>query len=102
MPNNKKNPKSRVPSIEETNAELEKEFAQPDPKAEDLLPKEGDSKALDESMQSSSVAAKKAEETVSKQKKLFLTVQQLGQMDDPYVNQKEHISLPTVTRPMRT
>ena len=65
MPNIKKNPKSRVPSIEETNAELEKEFAKQDPKAEDLPPKEGGSKALDESMQSSSVAAEKAEETVS-------------------------------------
>jgi hypothetical protein len=39
MPNNKKNPKSRIRSIEETNAELEKEFAQQDPKAEDLPPK---------------------------------------------------------------
>jgi hypothetical protein len=39
MPNNKKNPKSRIPSIKETNAELEKEFAQHDPKAEDLPPK---------------------------------------------------------------
>ncbi len=64
MPNNKKNPKSRIPSIEETNAELEKDFAQQDPKAKDLPPKEDDSKALDESMQSCSVAAEKAEETV--------------------------------------
>ncbi len=51
MPNNRKNPKPRIPSIEETNAELEKESAQQDSKAEDLPPKEGDSKALDESMQ---------------------------------------------------
>jgi hypothetical protein len=67
MPSNKKNPKARIPipSIEETNVELEKEFAQQDPKAEDLPLEEGDSKALDESMQSSSVAAEKAEETVS-------------------------------------
>jgi hypothetical protein len=57
MPNNKKNPKSRIPSIEEANAELEKEFAQQDPKAEGLPPKEGDSEALDVSMQSSSVAS---------------------------------------------
>ena len=65
MPSNKNNPNSRIPSIEETNAELEKEFAQQDPKVEDLPPKEGDSKALDESMQSSSVEAEKAEEFVS-------------------------------------
>jgi hypothetical protein len=65
MPNNKNNPKSRIPSIEETNARLEKEFVDQDPKAEDLPPKEGDSKALDESMQTSSSAAEKAEEFVS-------------------------------------
>ncbi len=64
MPNNKKSHKTRIPTVEETNAEVEREFAEQDPKAEDLLPKEGDSKALDESMQSSSVAAEKAEETV--------------------------------------
>jgi hypothetical protein len=45
MPSNKKNPKARILSIEETNAELEKEFTQQDPKAENLPPKEGDSKA---------------------------------------------------------
>jgi hypothetical protein len=67
MPNTKKNSKIRFPSIEETNAGLEKEFAQQDPKVEDLPPKEGDSKALDESMQSSSVAAEKAEEFVSRE-----------------------------------
>ncbi len=65
MPNIKKNSRPRIPSVEETDAGLEKEFAQQDPKAEDLPPKEGDSKALDESMQLSSVAAEKAEETVS-------------------------------------
>ncbi len=65
MPNTKKSSKTRIPSVEETNARLEKEFAQQDPKVEDLPPKEGDSKALDESMQSSSVAAEKAEEFVS-------------------------------------
>jgi hypothetical protein len=54
MPNNKKNPKSRIPSIEETNVELEKKFAQQDSKAEDLPPKEGDSNVLETSMQSSS------------------------------------------------
>jgi hypothetical protein len=65
MPNIKRNSKSRIPSVEETNAGLEKEFAEQDPKAEVSPPKEGDSKALDESMQSSSVAAEKAEEFVS-------------------------------------
>jgi hypothetical protein len=65
MPNTKKNSKSRIPSIEETNARLEKEFPQQDPKVEDLPPKEGDSKALDESTQSSSVEAEKAEGFVS-------------------------------------
>ncbi len=65
MPNIKKNSSSRIPSVEENNAGLEKEFAQQDPKAEDLPPKEGDSKAPDESMQTSSSAAEKAEEFVS-------------------------------------
>jgi hypothetical protein len=65
MPNNKKNPKSRIPSIEETNAELEKEFAQQDSKAEDLPPKEGDSNALETSMQSSSSVTEQAEEIAS-------------------------------------
>ena len=65
MPNNKKNPKSRIPSIEETNAELAKEFAEHDSKAKDSLLKRSDSDAPNESMQSSSVPAEKAEETVS-------------------------------------
>jgi hypothetical protein len=64
MSNNKKNPKSRILSIEETNARLEKEFAQQDAQVEDLSPKEGESKAFDGSMQSSSVEAEKAEEIV--------------------------------------
>jgi hypothetical protein len=53
-------------NVEETNAALEKEFAEHDPKTEDSPPKEGESKALEESMpmQSSSVAAGKAEKTV--------------------------------------
>ena len=41
---------------------LEKEFAQQDSKAEESPPKEGESKALDESMQTSSVLADKLEE----------------------------------------
>ncbi len=65
MPNTKKNSKPRIPSIEEINARLEKEFAQQDPKAEELPPKEGGFKALEESMQSSSVEAEKAEEFIS-------------------------------------
>ena len=49
-------------SVEETNAMLEKEFAQQDSKAEESPPKEGEFKALDESMQTSSVLADKSEE----------------------------------------
>jgi hypothetical protein len=64
MPNNKKNPNTRMLRVEETNAALDKEFAEQDPKAKDLPPKEGESKALEESMQSSSVAAKNAGEIV--------------------------------------
>ncbi len=64
MPNNKKNSKPRMLSIEETKATLEEEFAQQDPKAEESPPKEGEFKALDESMQTSSVLADKAEEIV--------------------------------------
>jgi hypothetical protein len=64
MLNNKKNTKTRMLSVEETNAALDKEFAEHNPKAEDLPLKQGESKALEESLQSSSVAAEKAEETV--------------------------------------
>ncbi len=100
MPNTKKNSRSRIPSVEETNAGLEKEFAQQDPKVKDLPPKEGDSKALDESMQSSSVAAEKAEETVSKGTTIGGTT--IGSDGRPLRDQKEYISLPTVTRQIRT
>ncbi len=49
-------------SIEETNARLEEEFAQQNAQGQDLLLKQGESKALDESMRASSVPADKAEE----------------------------------------
>ncbi len=49
-------------SIEETNAMLENEFAQQGLKAEELPPKEGESKALNEPMQTSSITADKSEE----------------------------------------
>ncbi len=65
MPINKKGSKSRIPSVEETNAELAKEFIEHDSKAKDSLLKRSDSDAPNESMQSSSVPAVKAEETVS-------------------------------------
>ena len=65
MPDNKKNPKPRMLSVEETNAMLEKEFAEQNPKAEELPPKEGESKALDEAMQTSPSKAEKVEETLS-------------------------------------
>ena len=65
MANNKKNLKTRIRSVEETNAELEKEFAQQDSKAEDLPPKEGDSDFLETSMQSSSSVGEQAGEIVS-------------------------------------
>ena len=64
MPNNKKNPKSRTLSVEETNAMLDKEFAQQNSQGQDLPPKEGESKVLDETMQTSSVTTDKAEEIV--------------------------------------
>jgi hypothetical protein len=65
MLNNRKGSKNRIPSVEETNEELAKEFAEQDSKAKDSLPKRSDSDAPNESMQSSSVPAEKAEETVS-------------------------------------
>jgi hypothetical protein len=65
MPNNKKNIKTRMRSVEETNAALEKEFAEQNPKAGDLPLEHGESKALDESLQSSSVVAEETVETVS-------------------------------------
>ncbi len=49
-------------SVEETNAMLDKQFSQQDSKAEESPPKEGESKALDETMQTSSVLADKLEE----------------------------------------
>ena len=64
MPNNKKNPKHRIPSVEETNARLAEEFARQNSQGQDLPPKEGESKSLDESMPTSSVLADKAEEIV--------------------------------------
>ena len=64
MPINKKNTKPRMLSVEETNAALDKEFAEQNSKAGDSPPKQDESKALEESLQSSSVAAEKVEETV--------------------------------------
>ncbi len=52
-------------SVEDSNAMLDKEFAQQDSKAEESPPKEGESKALDETMQTSSVLADKLEEIAS-------------------------------------
>ncbi len=52
-------------SVEETNAALDKEFAEQSSPAGDLPLKQGESKALDEPLQSSSVAAKKVEENCS-------------------------------------
>ena len=43
---------------------LEKEFAEQNSKTEESPPKEGESKSLDESMQTSSASADKAEEIV--------------------------------------
>ena len=60
--NNKKNHKARIPTVEETNAELAKEFAEQDSKAKDSLPKKSDSDASNESMRASTVPAGKAEE----------------------------------------
>jgi hypothetical protein len=94
MPNNRKNTKSRIPSIKETNARLEEEFAQQNTQVQDLPPKEGESEALDESMQASSVPAEKAEEFIS-------NGSTIGSDGRPliYMNQKEHTFLLTVRRP---
>jgi hypothetical protein len=62
MPNNKRNLKTRIPSIEETNAELEKEFSEQDSKAEESPLKQGDSNVLETSMQSSSFVTDQVEE----------------------------------------
>ncbi len=51
-------------SVEETNAALEKEFAEQGSQAGDLPPTQGKSEAPDEPLQSSSVVAEKAEKTV--------------------------------------
>ncbi len=63
MQNNKKkdpNTKSRIPSVEETNARIENEFAKQDAKTEDSPPNSGDSNVLKTSMQSSSSVAEQA------------------------------------------
>lgn len=65
MPDNKKNPKPRMLSVEETNAMLEKEFAEQNSKAEESPPKEGESKALDDAMQTSPSKTEKVEEILS-------------------------------------
>ena len=62
MPNNKKNSKSRTPSVEETNARLDKEFADQGKQKEESPPKEGESKSFDEPMPTSSVLADESEE----------------------------------------
>ncbi len=64
MPNNRKNTKTPMLSVEETNAALEKEFAEQGSQAADLPPAQGKSKTLDEPLQSSSAVAGKVEKTV--------------------------------------
>ncbi len=65
MPNDKNNPKAkRIPTVEETNAALEKEFAGIDSKGKDPLSKSG-TEALESSMQTSPSKAEKIEETLS-------------------------------------
>ena len=65
MPDNKKNPKTkRTPTVEETNAALEKEFAGTDSKGKDPLPESG-SELLESPMQTSPSKAEKVEETLS-------------------------------------
>jgi hypothetical protein len=95
MLNNKKNLKPRMISIEETNARLEEEFAQQNAQGQDLPLKQGESKALDECMRASS-------SWLTNQRKLLLTFQRLGQINDPYVKHQESYSPMTVTRPIRT
>ena len=65
MPNNKRNTKPRMLSVEESNAVLEREFAQQSSQAADPPPPQGESEASDELLQSSSAAAEKTEEIVS-------------------------------------
>ena len=62
MHNNKKNSKSRTPSVEETNARLDKEFADQGKQKEESPPKEGEFKSFDEPMPTSSVLADESEE----------------------------------------
>ena len=65
MPNNKRNTRSRMLTVEESNAALEKEFAQQSSQAADPPPPRGESEASDELSQSSSAAAEKTEEIFS-------------------------------------
>jgi hypothetical protein len=65
MPNNKKNPKTRTPSVEETNAELDKEFSMQDSKMEELPFEKGNSNVLEMPMQSSSSVTGQVGEIIS-------------------------------------
>ena len=66
MPNNKKNPKpKRNPTVDETNAALAIEFAEPDTKEKDPLSEKSGSDALESSKQSNSSEAEKAGEMAS-------------------------------------
>jgi hypothetical protein len=67
MPNYKKgsNTKPRIPSVDETNARIEKEFAKQDAETEDPPPNSGSSKVLETSMQTSSSVAEQTEKNVS-------------------------------------
>jgi hypothetical protein len=69
MPNNKKNTRSRVPSVEETNAALEKEFAQQSSQAADLPLHRANPKLLMN-------FCNQVLPRLKKQRKLFLMVQQ--------------------------
>jgi hypothetical protein len=56
MRNDEKNPsaKSRIPSVDETTARIEKELTEQGAKTHEALPKSGESNVLETSMQSSS------------------------------------------------
>ncbi len=65
MPNNKKSQKTRMLSVEETNARLEKEVSVQDSKVEELPLEKGDSNMLETSMQSGSFVTEQVGEIVS-------------------------------------
>ncbi len=95
MPNNRKNPKSRILSIEKPMLDSRKNLLSKIHKWRICPLKRVNPKLLMN-------LCKQVPSRLKKQRKLFLSFQRLGQIDDPYAIHQERYSLMTVTRQIRT